>query len=201
MSASLTTYEMQLVTDPQVLLTKNLIIEKVYEIFGELAEEYKEISTKIPGFERFINPKISKGENYKGLPYVILDFPRQFGKADVFAIRSFFWWGNFFSITLQLAGQYQRQYASAIENAINNRFFEEWYIGMLESQWEHHFESNNYSSLSQRIDYNIAELPYLKLAKKIPLKKWDETSTFFIRNFTLLTETLGSMHRFGEKDL
>lgn len=202
MFTSLTTYEMQLVTDPQVLMTKNGIIKKVYEIFGELAETYKkEISNKIPDSKTLINPKISKGENYKGLPYVILDFPRQFNKTDIFAIRSFFWWGNFFSITLQLAGQYHQQYASAIKNAIDNKLYEEWYIGLLENQWEHHFESNNYLSLSRGIDFDIAELPHLKLAKKIPLNKWDETNTFFIKNFTLLAETLGSMHQFGEKGL
>ena len=202
MFTSLTTYEMQLVTDPQVLMTKNSIIKKVSEIFGELAEKYKkEISNKIPDSKTLINPKISKGENYKGLPYVILDFPRQFNKTDIFAIRSFFWWGNFFSITLHLAGQYHQKYATAIKNAIDERFYEEWYIGLLGNQWEHHFESNNYLSLSQGIDYDIAELPYLKLAKKIPLNKWDETNTFFIKNFTLLSETLGSMHQFYEKGL
>ena len=202
MFPSLTTYEMQLVTDPQVLIIKNSIIQKVYEIFGELAEKYKkEISNKIPDSKTLINPKISKGENYKGLPYVILDFPRQFNKTDIFAIRSFFWWGNFFSITLQLAGRYHQQYAAVIKNAIDLRFYEEWYIGLLENQWEHHFESNNYSSLSRGINYDIAKLPYLKLAKKIPLNKWDETNTFFIKNFTLLAETLGSMHQFYEKGL
>ena len=202
MFTSLTTYEMQLVTDPQVLMTKNSIIKKVYEIFGELAEKYKkEISNKIEDSKTLINPKISKGENYKGLPYVILDFPRQFNKTDIFAIRSFFWWGNFFSITLQLAGRYHQQYATVIKNAIDLRFYEEWYIGLLENQWEHHFESNNYSSLSRGINYDIAKLPYLKLAKKIPLNKWDEADTFFIKNFTLLVETLGSMHQFYEKGL
>ncbi|MEJ7682915.1 MAG: hypothetical protein WKG06_34675, partial [Segetibacter sp.] len=78
----------------------------------------------------------------------MLDYPRQFGKTDVFAIRSFFWWGNFFSITLQLAGQYHQRYASAIQNAINNNRFEEWHISCAKDQWEHHFESNNYSPLS-----------------------------------------------------
>lgn len=202
MFTSLTAYEMQLVTDPQVLMTKNSIIKKVSEIFGDLAEKYKkEISLKIPDGKTLISPKISKGENYKGLPYVILDFPRQFSKTDIFAIRSFFWWGNFFSITLQLAGQYHQRYATTIQNAIDKRFYEEWYIGLLENQWEHHFESNNYSSLSRGTDYNIAELPFLKLAKKIPLNKWDETNTFFIENFRLLAETLGSTHQFYEKDL
>lgn len=202
MNTSLTTYEMQLVTDPQLLITKNNIIQKVYEIFGDLAEKYKkEISIAIPDCKTLIDPKISKGENYKGLPYVILDFPRQFSKTDIFAIRSFFWWGNFFSITLQLTGQYHKRYATAIQNAIDNRFYEEWYIGLLENQWEHHFERDNYLSLSRGIDYSIAKLSYLKLAKKISLNKWDETNNFFMESFILLVKTLGSMHRFCEKGL
>lgn len=202
MTASLTAYEMQLVRDPQVLITKNIIIEKVYEIFGKLAEEYKEdLTNKLPGIEYLINPKISRGENYRGLPYVILDFPRHFSKTDVFAIRSFFWWGNFFSITLQLSGQYHQQYASAIQHAINNKFFAEWYIGNAQNPWEHHFESNNYSSFSAGIEYNVADLSFLKLAKKIPLAKWDETYSFFIENFQSLTEILRSKPRSGETDL
>lgn len=192
-TTSLTRYEMQLITDAQVLITKNIIIQKVYEIFGKLTEEYKkELSNKMPQVESFINPKISRGENYRGLPYVILDFPRQFGKSDVFAIRSFFWWGNFFSITLQLAGQYHQQYASTIQNAINHKRFQEWYIGREENQWEHHFENNNYSSLSEGINYNVAQLPFLKLAKKIPLTKWDETCDFFTENFSMLAAMLAA---------
>lgn len=197
---SLTGYELQLVTDAQVLITKNIIIQKVYQLFGNLAEEYrKELDEKIPDNQNLINPKISKGENYQGLPYVIFDFPRQFGKEDIFAIRSFFWWGNFFSITLHLAGQYHLQFISAIQTAIDNKRFEEWYIGTAENQWEHHFESDNYLPLSKGIIYNIAELPFLKLAKKIPLAKWDQTDSFFTENFRLLIETLASMPQSDER--
>lgn len=192
MSTSLSLYEMQLVTDSRALLTKSIIIKKVYEFFGKLSEEYKNVlNNKMSGIENFIHPKISRGENYLGLPYVILDFPRQFGKTDVFAIRSFFWWGNFFSITLHLAGQYHRRYAFAVQNAISNQRLKEWYIGT-ENEWEHHFESNNYLSLSAQADCLVAELPFIKLAKKIPLTKWDETESFFTENFKLLLEILAS---------
>lgn len=130
---------------------------------------------------------------------MILDFPRQFGKEDIFAIRSFFWWGNFFSITLHLAGRYKQHFASSVQNAINNNSFSDWYIGIGENQWEHHFESNNYLSLSKAINYNIAELPFLKLAKKIPLAKWDQTYSFFTENFRLLIEMLASMPQSYER--
>lgn len=199
---SLTAYEMQLVTDAQMLVTKNTIIQKVYQLFGNLAEEYKKaLIDKFPENVHITHPKISRGENYLGLPYVMLDFPRQFGKTDVFAVRTFFWWGNFFSITLQLAGQHYQQYALAVENAINKKLFADWYISTAEDQWEHHFESRNYSMLEEGTTFNHAQHSFLKLAKKIPLCKWDETDSFFTENFLFLIQTLFSTHQSGETSL
>jgi len=193
MTPSLTEYELQLATDPQIMISKNIIIQKVYKLFGSVSEKYKEeLADKIFD-QNLISPKISRGENYHGLPYVILDFPRQFSKEDTFAIRSFFWWGNFFSITLHLAGRYQQQYAAAIQNAINNDFFAGWYIAATAgSQWEHHFGINNYALLSEKMQSNIEELPFLKLSKKIPLTQWDEANTFFSENFRMLAEILNT---------
>src|SRR4051794_24734884 len=111
MKTSLSKYEQKLVTDAEILIAKNSIIQKVYALFGKLAEDYRAIMLGTDWtVVNDLHPKISRGENYRGLPYVILDFPRNFGKEDVFAIRSFFWWGNFFSITLQLEGSFFNQY-------------------------------------------------------------------------------------------
>ena len=93
--------EMDLVCNADLLLTKNAIIDKVYLIFGDVAEQVR--SDLGP------SPKISRGENYLGLPWVMLDYPRLFGKEDTLATRVFFWWGNFFSITLHLKGIYKEQ--------------------------------------------------------------------------------------------
>jgi len=190
---SLTAYEKQLVADPQVLLAKNAIIQKVYDLFGGLSEAYKREFTnhQFSDYINLINPKISRGENYLGLPYVILDYPRQFSKTDIFAIRSFFWWGNFFSITLHLSGCYQNQYAHVIENAIDKNVFSGWSLGVGQTQWDHHFEPNNYVSLSVNKP-KISELTFIKLAKKIPLTEWDKADTFFIESFLLLMKTLST---------
>ena len=83
-----------MVRNSQWLLTKNIIMQKAYLLFGEaaaglqalLAEDSAHASTYI-----LPSPKIAKGENYLGLPYVILDYPRIFGKEDVFAFRTMFW--------------------------------------------------------------------------------------------------------------
>jgi len=96
----LSTKELELVTNPNIILTKNAIIGKVYDLFGQLSEAYKTVLTNKELLA--IGPKIARGENYQGLPWVMLDFPRKFTQSDTMAIRSFFWWGHFFSITLQL---------------------------------------------------------------------------------------------------
>jgi hypothetical protein len=187
--SSLTPEELELVSTPDLLLTKNRIIRTVYELFGELAEEYKnEFNTSshlVSG-----NAKISKGENYNGLPYVMLDYPAIFSKADIFAIRSFFWWGHFFSITLHLTGKYQQQYAEALAHNIRKGRFGGWYICRSDDQWQHHFEGSNYQSLTTNEQVPLASLPFIKLSTKIPLLEWDQSYTFFIEKFRLLKDVL-----------
>ena len=100
--------ELALVTDASVILTKNNIIAKVYRLFGMLSDEWRNYAVERKGIlpaEIFaVGPKIYKGEQYLGLPYVMLDYPRVYTHAHVVAVRGFFWWGNFFSITLHVSG-------------------------------------------------------------------------------------------------
>jgi hypothetical protein len=102
--------ETELIQNKEWILTKRKIIEKVYLLFGSTHDSYKEILKNEqllpePHYKN-ITGKISKGENYHGLPYVILDYPALFSKEDIFAVRTMFWWGNFFSISLHLSGKY-----------------------------------------------------------------------------------------------
>jgi hypothetical protein len=79
---SLSAFELQLVTDETFILTKNRIIQKVYELFGQCSENYKTVLKQytLPEIALQSPAKIAKGENYEGLPYVMLDFPRCFGR-------------------------------------------------------------------------------------------------------------------------
>src|SRR6185369_14445953 len=100
--------ELELVSNTEWILTKNEVITKAKLLLGSvLDEQIKWLSHHkliLPSEIKESSPKISKGENYRGLPYMVLDHPRRFDKEDVFAIRTLFWWGNFFSTTLQLSG-------------------------------------------------------------------------------------------------
>jgi hypothetical protein len=191
MNTHLSTAELELVTNAEVLLTKNRIIQKVFDKFGVLSEAYKkELTNHSLLFTIPDNPKISRGENYSGLPYVMLDYPRLFSRDDTFAIRTFFWWGNFFSITLQLEGSYQNMYCNKLDKAIKEGKFSEWYVAISDDRWQHQFDEHYYIHLEKVND--ITPLPFIKLAKKIPLNKWDESEKFLLENFTTLMQILST---------
>lgn len=192
MITSLSNFEMGLVTDPAILLTKNKIIQQVTQMFAYLAEDYKKVIIQSDcKFEKLIESKISKGENYRGLPYLVLDYPRQFEKQDVCAIRTFFWWGNFFSITLHLSGKYQLRYEPLLIKAIESNSLDGWYLSCSETKWEHHFELDNYRPMKQQTS-NFSNNLFIKIAKKIPLGEWDKAENFFKENFYFLINILTS---------
>ncbi|MDB5210816.1 MAG: hypothetical protein JWQ30_1643, partial [Sediminibacterium sp.] len=138
----------------------------------------------------FRSPKISKGEQYQGLPWVMLDHPRHFTATDAFAIRSFFWWGNFCSITLHLSGSCKEKYAAQIQKYFDSASPEGWYTGTGNDQWKHHFEEDNYIPLEKKEVHHFLEQPFIKLAKKISLKDWEELPVFFEESYREIVQML-----------
>lgn len=189
---SLSGFELNLVSDANIILTKNTIIKKVVQLFGQLNTAYKHepLLLKLPS-EVLLQPaKISKGENYKGLPYIMLDYPRCFGKEDVFAIRTFFWWGNFFSITLHLKGIYKEQYQQKIFNAISNNQLNGSFINTNSAEWEHYL-SDSYKIISSSLHtVTLQENAVLKLVSKIELKEWELAEEFLQVQFKKYLELL-----------
>ena len=84
--------EQELVNNTDWILTKNAVIQKVYDLFGGLSDVYQlALQNQVaitPEDVGIRSPKISKGEQYEGLPWVMLDFPRHFAANDAFGIRS-----------------------------------------------------------------------------------------------------------------
>jgi len=172
--------ELSLVTDAGWILTKHAIIQKVYSLFTECIPAVETALNKggvvLPAEVRSSVPKIYKGENYLQLPYVMLDHPRCFNGRDIFAIRTMFWWGNFFSITLHISGVYKIMMQENIlknNKLTGNNFF----IGVNEDQWQHHFEENNFLPLQQLSKDDqlkmLAQNDFTKLALKFDLHLWN----------------------------
>ena len=178
--------EKELFCDAQVILTKNSIVQKTIALLEEVQKVLIE-----ENYEHSSTPKISKGENYLGLPYVILDYPRIARDKNLFFIRSMFWWGNFFSSTLQLSGEYKQQYAINLEKAYERLKEKNYFIGVNTDPWLHHFEEDNYKkicSLSKEVYVTILEeMPQIKIAACWPLDDWDSAENKLAESWKFLS--------------
>lgn len=168
------TQEIDLASDPTILLIKNRIMEKATMLLGEFEQLIKEQLVSKFTFDRAINTnngKISKGENYKFLPYLMLDYPAYFTKSDVFALRSMFYWGNFVSFTLHLRGKYLQTYASTIINEFKN--VDNTYFCINHTEWEYHYKASNYCLLSELseadVEEQISENGFIKISSKVAI--------------------------------
>jgi hypothetical protein len=188
--------ESALIQNSLWLVTKQRIIGKVYGLFGELSDSYNTIlsgySSAIPQEVTSVSPKIYRGEQYRQLPYVMMDHPRYFKQEDVFAIRSFFWWGNSFSIHLMLGGKYKLLFEPFIRKHIGYGGLENWFLGVSADPCQHHFERDNYMPVNElkATHPEHASENYLKIGKWHPLNEWKTAPAFFTISFKQLLEGL-----------
>lgn len=189
--------EQQLVNNPGWILTKRIIIDKVNNLLGYLAENQKEVIEKekdwLPTAVVQSTPKIAKGENYLQLPYVLLDNPRCFEGDNIFTVRTMFWWGNFFSITLHVSGTYKNMFQQKImENLVSAK--QDIFICIHENQWHHHFEADNYINAKllsvNELTAIISTKQFVKLAVKFPLHEWNNVTALLDECFNEMIEML-----------
>ena len=199
--------ETELIQNKEWILTKRAIINKVYLLFGEMHKIYKKISEEetywlVDSLKNY-GGKISKGENYEGFPYVILDYPASFSRKSVFAVRTMFWWGNFLSISLHLSGEEFR-----LKNNFSKMFLflrkKKFYVCVNDDEWQHNFEPSNYAAVSglEENKFNeIANRNFIKISKNLELNKWNEVPEFLEETFKEIIDFLKISFPSGEKDL
>lgn len=182
----LTQTEFNLMNNHEILFTKREVQSKLYQLLALTKIKIKEsIGAKIPEFSLNMWPsgKISKGENYKSLPYLMLDYPCSFSKQDIFAFRTMFYWGNFFSITLHLQGRYLDINRESLVGILPQLIKDELYISNGSAPWHYHYEPNNYILLSDSAHNKIRSDSFIKISKKINLaeyKNLPEIAALFI---------------------
>ena len=179
-----------------VILTKNSVLQKMGGLLQQVADRQQ--MAVAAGLTKdtmlFLNgPKISKGENYLGLPYLILDYPRYGARTDLFFIRSMFWWGNFFSSTLHVAGSFRPE--AATRAAASKDTLEQHYIGVNTDQWVHHFEGSNFRPIEGMDGAEYARAcrngDHLKLGIRWPLQQWEAAPELLYQNWVQMLELCG----------
>jgi hypothetical protein len=183
--------EKELLNNSEWILTKNKVVKKAQRLFEEVQQNIVDYVNAQPGiFPRQVldsSAKISKGENYLGLPWLMLDYPRHFKKENIFAIRTMFWWANFFSTTLHLSGTYVQQYGHAIINRYDHLAKSEFFICVHEEQWHHHLQKENYVRVNElsknEFSTQITNATFIKIARKLDLAEWDTAIGRLTENF------------------
>ncbi len=201
--------EMELVCNKEWILTKLIIIDKVYELFGTLAKQMQLrtwiLKERLPKQATSSNPKISKGESYQSLPYVMLDYPRHFTRESTLAIRTLFWWGNFFSINLHLAGECKVKAMPLLNASFKILQLKDYSICTHTDPWQHHFDVNNFIPLAKITAPEFAGIldrePFLKIAKQISLRQWDDAPMFLENHFNEMIMLLQVNYPAGEINL
>jgi hypothetical protein len=188
--------EMELVSSPDIILTKNAILQKIKLFFEGLQVKQMDIlkdhAPGLPAEVLKISPKISRGENYKGLPWLVLDNPRFFKHNNIFAIRTMFWWGNFFSITLHLSGNNKTNHLEKIISNISLLTEHDMYIYKGNNEWEHDLDPDSYKKLTgpgkDDADDIFSANNFLKLAIKLPIDSLEAIEDKLLRNYELMVK-------------
>lgn len=188
--------ELSMIKDTEFLVTKIEIITKIEKLLKitkeKLIDVVKNENYNFVPEKIFNDGRIFKGEYYKKLPYVILDFPRTFGKENIFAYRTMFWWGNFFSSTLHLQGEFLEKYRERLLSSFDALLDQDIYFCVGETPWEYHYGKDNYVKLSTDHRELFKVSPFIKLSKRIPLTEMESVpqiaSNFFLYLSTILNK-------------
>jgi hypothetical protein len=191
--------EIALVMNPDWILTKNSVMNKVILLFAGLGEEWRrrwaaghdQPPSGLHPIPESISrgPKISRGENYLGLPYVMLDYPRVFGKEDILAIRTMFWWGHSFTMTLHLKGRYRNLFLSVIRERRDELEALGFHVGISGDEWRHEHAPDTYRPLADVSDLS-AGTSFLKLSAAWELARWQEAASGLTGLYAALTGVL-----------
>lgn len=176
--------ENQVLQNKEFLPLKQQAVEKIITLMSVLREQLDEVWTNegnhwpVPCKKDDV--KISRGENYRQLPYVILDYPRKFARDDVFAFRSMFWWGHFFSYTLHLQGNSLETYRSTLAEKLsaNQHHLQDAYLCVGDTPWQYHYESDNYQLIRHLEQKEIRKIvrkhDFFKISAWLPVSATPE---------------------------
>lgn len=187
----------KLVTNAGWILTKNEILLHIKTAFEELYNWQQSVLKPylLPADVLKPGGKISRGENYLGLPWIVLDNPRHFVKGNIFAVRTLFWWGRFFSTTLHLSGIWQQRKGQQLIKAFESLQRKSLKICYSGDEWVHDIHSHSYISLEgmdqKSFGKIIQEAPFVKIAAYTSIENIENSMEILMQQFEFLVNLLG----------
>lgn len=195
----LTKEELSLLKNAEVLLLKNTALARIQDCltrFQHALDTYSkgrnDLSNLLPESS---TTKLSKGENYKGLPYVVLDYRAHYTKTNIFAFRTLFWWGHFFSFSLHLQGTFFENYRTNLLANSAKLTTSDFYICIYETPWQYDFTDKNYVKISDLNNHELTALlsskSFIKIAHKINLDEFNKLDEIGVSTFEKMLKLIG----------
>jgi hypothetical protein len=183
--------ELELIKDADLIRRKISALGKISACFGSLQGE---IEKEIHGFpylpEEAVqnNFKISRGEKYREMPYLVMDYPACFGRRDIFACRTMFLWGHEFSFTLHLSGSYLRDAGPALLHNEGELAGKEFFACVNSNPFEYHFGADNYRPLESLSggEEGWGAKGFVKLSRRLSLDRHKEIVEYGLETYLLL---------------
>lgn len=195
---NLSPQEKELVTNADMILTKNAVLQKVKTAL-EGVYEFQKIYLQqnplhLPAEALANNGKISRGENYLGLPFFILDYPRNFVRENIFAIRSMFWWGKSISTTLHLSGEWKHRFKEKLLAAYPLFCEESFLLSIGEDEWVHDAASEHYdlvkSFSKDEFESVLLTKAFIKIAATSPIRDVENAPQIWQKQFKTIIDLL-----------
>ncbi len=183
--------------DVDFLLTKGNIIQRLVANFshiGNILEENINFNS-IPSLStKKFSSKVSRGENYKGLPYVVLDHPAFFSKNEIFALRTIFWWGNNFSTHFLLKGKCLENCKVSLTKSHTILSTANTLIDLSGDLWNHDTKSAGYQKIKEISSHNFAKIindhSSVKISWELPLDNWSDLEVFIRNKVSMIFDAL-----------
>lgn len=153
-----------IISDTNYILRKNRLIQSITGMMVDLESKINdpEVQRMLPNILQGRRGKISKGEQYEGMPWVALDAPAYFDKKSIFAFRHIFIWGHSFSSNLHLSGRFLD---SVNLDALTQLKGNGWWVLTGQNPFVHHYVPELHIPLHQLNDSLVSQQGYLKLVQ------------------------------------
>lgn len=171
------------------ILTKNRVLAEVGRALATLGRTLHRRAPVAAPFD--LPPKVSRGEAHLGLPWTVLDYPRQFG-TDTLAVRSLFWWGRSFSSALHLSGAAAEQARPNLLRAAPELEARGFFVSTGTDPWTHGREEGQYGLLSAGEGLE-QDRPFIKIGAWRPLAEWEGAVPWWEENWAVLLRAAGAL--------
>lgn len=185
----LTKHELAFASDTQYPLLKHRIMFKTNEMFHQTAKQLNEKMLESGWFEGK-EYKITKGENHQKMPYIVVDCP-QIKSADFSGLfRVMFWWGHYFTLSLYV----RTELVNLLQTAAKLRQVKNTYLLKGDNLWTQDVNGDDYVKLhkltAKQFLKHVETKPYLKLVRKVNIKRFKEIPELASDTFTDWTSVI-----------